>query len=73
MKNQIALPTETAAEDLLTGLIAECRTIIRDVLVPAARKADPDDCTYCVNNITELMTSAVALSDGSVLNAPRAL
>jgi hypothetical protein len=63
MKKPNELPAATTAEDLLTGLIAECQTIIRDVIVPIARTTSDTDRVHCIRSINNLMGSAVALSD----------
>ena len=65
MKNQTPLQSEIAdpTEALLQGLIAECRTVIRDEILPAARAGKYKDWQNHISDVTSVMRAAVRLAD----------
>jgi hypothetical protein len=63
MKKHTILPPQDHTETLLQGLIADCRAIIRDHLLPALATTEPHLRGGAINSVTNLMDSAVKLSD----------
>src|ERR1700712_4762714 len=66
MKKQTALPSadHDQTEALLQGLIAECQSIIRDVVLPGIRETDDHGHRrYYIHSITDLVESATKLGD----------
>lgn len=58
-----ALANEQTTEAMLEGLIAECHAMIRDVIRPAIRDADPEDARAFLASACGLMESAGRLGD----------
>jgi hypothetical protein len=66
MKKQTTLPSTAPdqTEALLQGLIAECQSIIRDVVLPGIRETDDHGHRrYYIHSITDLVESATKLGD----------
>ena len=63
MENQIAPQTEDPTEALLQGLIAQCRAIIQDEILPAARAGQYKDWQSHIRDVTDVMDTAVKLAD----------
>lgn len=66
MKKQTIFPPadHDQTEALLQGLIAECQTIIRDVVLPGIRETDDHSHRrYYIHSITDLVESATKLGD----------
>ena len=63
MENQIASQPEDPIEALLQGLIADCRILIRDEILPAARAGKYKDWQNHIRDVTDVMDTAVKLAD----------
>ncbi len=64
MKKQILLPPEDPAETLLLALMADCRAIIRDNVLPGMAGADEHHYRrFYMHSVSEVMGCAVQLSD----------
>jgi hypothetical protein len=63
MKKQTILPPQDPTETLLLDLIADCQAIIRDHVVPSIATTEPHLRGGCIHSVTNLMDSAVKLSD----------